>query len=184
MPQIHAYPASAPVGKEADSLPSLPNTTTAVEAMPCSLHQQAEQLLQKIGCIKRENQQLERELQTRVQALAERAKAQKYHLQTQITRLTKQLEAMVEQKPEWFKHKRSVQFFYGRLGYRKSTAITPVQGQSMHDVLCALQKFHEHEAVITQKKVDLRVLHGWNQSRLRRVGAVRAHNDRFWVESF
>ena len=187
MSTILAQPPAALHPKCATSLVDETPTTGAVSKVDtppaCTVQQQVEQLLEQLGQLKKASQQLETHTNTKINALLGLAKPKQQHLAEQMLCITQQLQVLVAQKPHWFKSRRSVRFFYGRLGYRHSSTIQPAKGKLAHDVVLALEDRGEHKAVVTQKKVNLQHLRSWGWERLQRVGMVRLHKERFWVET-
>jgi len=85
-------------------------------------------------------------------------------------------------KPTLFDSKKTIDLLHGRFGYRKSTAIKPMKGFRIADVIAKIKSLGLKNALRTKESLNKDVMSEWADEQLQAVGAVREEKDTFWYE--
>jgi phage host-nuclease inhibitor protein Gam len=85
-------------------------------------------------------------------------------------------------KKELFGERKSLDFPAGTIGYRKSTAVTPVDGMNWPDILIRLKAHGFGAAVSVKESVNKAVLSNMEKTDLEKLGVKKEVSERFYVK--
>ncbi|MBF0454973.1 MAG: host-nuclease inhibitor Gam family protein [Magnetococcales bacterium] len=143
----------------------------------------ADQVLMRIGELKRAIGSAEDEMQALVDQHKSRADAVVAPLREELKQLDGGLAAFGEyNKSALFKEKRSRELLFGFIGFRRSTEIKPVPKNSIGGILERLQQLKLVDAIKTKLTINKEVMREWPDERLELVGARRVQKDTFFYE--
>lgn len=87
-------------------------------------------------------------------------------------------------KNDLFREKRSIDRPFGRIGWRRSTALALLKGaaRTWKEVLGRLRQYEFRDGIRTKEEVDKEALSAWPGERLELVGVARVERDEFYYE--
>jgi phage host-nuclease inhibitor protein Gam len=92
------------------------------------------------------------------------------------------LQAYAEFNRDLFATRKSIDFSYGRLGFRSSTKVEHKRGVTWEQVLSRLQELSQVEAIRTVQEVNKEVLASWPDTALEQIQCRRVVKDAFFYE--
>lgn len=145
--------------------------------------EEANEALREIGELKRIQKDIELRMNDDIAAIKAGAEQDAASHIACCTALENGLMAFAESnKAELFKDRRSLDLNYGMIGYRKSTELTTLKGNTWKTVLGRLKELAFRDAVRIKEEPDREVMSQWPDERLELVGCQRKEKDTFWLE--
>ena len=138
--------------------------------------------LAEMAQINREMSAIDLKMNESIDQLKGEAEVQKSRFEHRLAGLEAGLMAYGEFNKDLFEEKRTHQYTYGTLGYRKSTEVKPKGKGTWKEVLGQLQKFKFIDAIRIKEEVDKEELLKWPTERLEVIGVVRHTKDTFFYE--
>lgn len=138
--------------------------------------------LGELSQLKRELSAIDLEMNEQIDQLKGKAELKKKAGLERVAALEAGLVAYGEFNKDLFEEKRSHQYTFGRIGWRRATELKPVGKTTWKEVQGALRKFQFVAALRTKEEVDKEELLKWPAERLELVGVVRQVKDTFFYE--
>ncbi len=143
----------------------------------------AEAVLLKIGLLQRLRDKTIADLNAEIEKLKANASNVVKPLDHNIDERTKELTAWATaNRQQLFGELQSIPITYGRVGFRKSTRISPLPKCKVADILAALKGVNAYSAIRVTEAIDRDALRAWSDSDLYDINARRINKEVFYVK--
>lgn len=150
---------------------------------PVKNDSEANTSLAEIAEIKRSLDKINNCLNDDIDKLKAEAKALAAPHESRLAALENGLMAYAEyNRDELFSGKKSKEYNFGSIGYRKSTEIKPLTKTTIAQVLGKVKELGFSAAIRVKESLNKDEMHTWPDERLSLVGARRVAKDTFWYE--
>jgi phage host-nuclease inhibitor protein Gam len=150
---------------------------------PITTLDECNQRLAELAEIEREMDAINYSLNEAIDLAKQEAKGAAQPLEERREQLEAALAAYAEyNKPTLFDSKKTIELLHGRFGYRKSTAIKPMKGFRIADVIEKIKVLGLKNALRTKESLNKDVMGEWADAQLNAVGAQREVQEKFWYE--
>ncbi len=143
----------------------------------------AEVVLLNVGLAQRLRGEVIARLNADIEMLKANASNTLKPIDDDIDGLTKALKAWATaNRQQLFGENQSIQITYGRVGFRKSTRISPLPKCKVADILAALKGLNAYSAIRVTEAIDRDALRAWSDSELYDVNAKRINKEVFYAK--